>query len=591
MAPRRERIRRVLPRSGGPAGLGRSEQPMQPPRRLGGVVVDFGSLELPCDLRQALADAFWHHYGPRRTHTAVNAWFRVRVFARFVLETRAARSLADLNTELLARYIEWLSRQRGANDTFWSKRTRSVTYGTLRKLLHWLARCRPGLFSPIEYPCNPFPWRNRDGPRRPKVAAAEVRALLRACERDIERLRAERRRADEERAAARQNCSDPLASRGALLACIAERFAGLVPRASVLLSRGNYRCYLAVSKYGRKQIETCLYPGIDTILPYYLAVLIHTAGNAHAIADLGFDCLQSVPLLEDRELLVWSKPRAAALQRRSFRSKGSFEPPVLVRELIEWTQRLRPHAKISEREKLFLLKTTSGVRALSDIVLVQPLRDFEKRHGLTHIAPASIRPSVLTALYRSSGDLVQVKVVANHARLSTTVGYVEAPEVEAQNRARIATLQHAFVGHIEGAARAADADDGGATSKTAAVSMGGSSGIPPGTAVSMFGFDCLDPLSGIAPGTRAGEVCSNFLACFTCPNAVIPRDARTVARLLQARDHLKAAAAYLHPARWEAIYVPPLKILEEDILTRFAARELAQAQKLIPKLASLPPLR
>ena len=43
-------------------------------------------------------------------------------------------------------------------------------------------------------------------------------------------------------------------------------------------------------------------------------------------------------------------------------------------------------------------------------------------------------------------------------------------------------------------------------------------------------------------------------------------DPATVARLLQARDHLQAAAATLHPARWEALYAPQLRILEDDIL-------------------------
>jgi hypothetical protein len=107
----------------------------------------------------------------------------------------------------------------------------------------------------------------------------------------------------------------------------------------------------------------------------------------------------------------------------------------------------------------------------------------------------------------------------------------------------------------------------------------------------MFGFGCTDPFSGIAPGTRAGELCTNFLGCLTCPNAVLGGDARTLARLIQARDHLQAAATQLHPARWDAIYAPQLRILEEDILTRFSARDVADAQRLCASLPPLPPLR
>ena len=214
------------------------------------------------------------------------------------------------------------------------------------------------------------------------------------------------------------------------------------------------------------------------------------------------------------------------------------------------------------------------------------IRSFEARHGLKHLAPASIRPSVLTSLYRATGDLKKVQGIANHVQLSTTVSYVEAPEVEQQNRVRIATLQRAFLGHIGGTSP--PSADGASPRNDGRTSSPSDAGGP---AVSMFGFDCADPLAGIAPGTRAGELCANFLGCFTCPNAVIPRDARTLARLMQARDHLRDAAAHLHPTRWRAVYGPPLTILEEEILPRFSERELAQAQQLVANLLPLPPMR
>jgi hypothetical protein len=107
----------------------------------------------------------------------------------------------------------------------------------------------------------------------------------------------------------------------------------------------------------------------------------------------------------------------------------------------------------------------------------------------------------------------------------------------------------------------------------------------------MFGFDCTDPLAGIAPDTHQGELCTNFLGCFTCPNAIITADAASLARLLQARDHLRAAAGQIHPMRWEAIYAPLLRILEQDILMRFTVGELASAARLQSALPALPELR
>ncbi len=147
-----------------------------------------------------------------------------------------------------------------------------------------------------------------------------------------------------------------------------------------------------------------------------------------------------------------------------------------------------------------------------------------------------------------------------------------------------ATLQNAFLGHLE-AARTKIVPSSPADSSQIRAA------VPPGTAVSLFGFDCKDPLAGIAPGTRAGEICHHFLGCFTCPNAVITGDPTSLARLLETRDHLRASATYLHPARFEAIYAPLLKILEEDILTRFSAAEFAAAATLCRKLPPIPELR
>lgn len=113
----------------------------------------------------------------------------------------------------------------------------------------------------------------------------------------------------------------------------------------------------------------------------------------------------------------------------------------------------------------------------------------------------------------------------------------------------------------------------------------------PGTAVSMFGFSCKDPFSGLAPGSRRGELCTNFLACLTCPNAIIPTDAPTLARLLHARNHLQGATAHIHPARWAAIYGPQLRILDEDLIPRFPARARLEAERLRRTLAPLLPLR
>jgi hypothetical protein len=589
MVARRQRVSRVLSRelagADGKPDRGRADAP----RKLRCMLIDFSSLHLPATVSYALAESFWNHKGVRSYSTLRTYWYNLKIFGRFAAETHTLRSLSDVRSELLVRYIEWLNTQRGRGGQPWSKGTRYSIYMSLHTLLQWLQRCRPGVLGEIEFPFNPFPWKNRDVRRVDTLSAQDLRAILKACEHDITRLRALRENAEQEMAATRASCLDSISTLGQLLQVIDQRFGGMLPPWRVLSGPGFAAFRHALQRYGGStRVRQCLYPLGESLLPYYLAILIHTAGNPEAIAHLDCDCLQPVPLLDDRELLVWAKARAGALQRRSFRSTDSFEPPTLVREILQWTRRLRPLVSTAHRSRLFLFRANDHVTALSASLANKLVTaSFLARHHLPPFSLASIRPSVLTVFYRVSGDLRQVKAIANHAHLSTTVGYVQAPEVAAQNRVRVAALQSAFVGHIEGPKL------NESLPKDIQHIRPSAPGAPPlaGAAVSMFGFDCKDAFAGIAPGTRRGELCGNFLGCFTCPNAVITADAASLARLLQAREHLRAAGGYVHPARWEAIYAPQLRILEEDILTRFSARELTAAEPLCGALPPLPQLR
>lgn len=580
----RPRTRRVLPQSGRVSRSAPRHIPLDEPRQVRRTTIDFRSLGLPREVRFALADAFWNHVGPRGPSAVHVQWYHLRYFGRFVAQTQSVRRLADLDLALLLRYIEWLGQQRTSSGEPWSKSSRSVSYTALRKLLQWLERCRPGLIKPINYPYNPFPGRRREARPRARLAIQQLRSILRACEEDIEHSRTLRLQVAEERNGVQNSKVSLNISRGALLEYIDARCGGIVPSCG---SDQFLKVRAALAAHGgTRQIAPCLYPTSEVIMPYYIAILIHCAGNPHSIAALRTDCLRAIPLLDDREMLVWEKPRASSLQRRTFRRDAPFDPPALVRELLEWTSRLRRRVAPPLRTRLFLYQGQGRIAALAPMHLIYPRRRFAERHQLPDFELAAIRPSVLTAFYRASGDLRQVRSIANHAHLSTTVSYVESPEVQAQNRFRIATLQNALVGHVCEPGRAAST----AEPPTEAVAV--REGIvPAGEAVSMFGFSCLDPFSGVAPGTRPGELCTNFLGCLTCPNAILTHDARTLARLLQARDHLRTARAQIHPARWAAIYAPQLAILEHDILARFSSDEIGQAQRFRGTLPSLPPLQ
>ena len=581
---RRTRMARVLPGQSSAAAVeGAPSTRLDAPRLVRKTLVDFTALHMPEDVRLALAEAFWSHYGVQSADTIKAYWIHVNTLDRFVRESESIKSLADVNRVMLVRYIEWLNAQCRRDGQPWSKARRSAPYTCLRKLLQWLARCRPGVITGIDYPFSPFPWRDRDNQPHAKITANHLRSILDACEQDITQMRSMREAAQAGLAAA----DGGLDTLGGLLQHIDRHCGGIVPTVLERLQPGQHKFYEALARFGgMREVEPCLYPRSESLLPYFLTILIHTAGNPEPIVKLQRDCLQLLPLLDDRQTLVWRKGRTPRMQRRTFSIAAEFEPPALVRELLLWNARLLALAPTTLRDRVFLFKTKGhrAVTALSASIAKRAVKTFCAQHALPAFSLASIRPSVLSAFYRTSGDLRQVRTVANHVRLSTTVRYVEAPEVQALNRTRVAALQSAFVGQFGQQPAPNSTADPVATREVPVA-------LQPAQAVSLFGFGCKDPLAGTAPGTRSGELCMNFMGCFTCPNAIITPEPLIVARLLQARDHLRAAATTLHPARWGAMYAPQLRILEEDILTRFAAREIAAAEPMLTRLPSLPELR
>ena len=589
MGTGRRRIKRVFLRSR--SGANKHADPLRGDRsyKILRNAVDFSSLKLPQELRVALSEAFWSQAPARSPHTLRSYWHRMLVFDRFVVQTHCLACLGDIRRELFVRYIEWLNTQRRSDGKPWSKGTRYATYLGLVTLLQWIQRCRPGVLGEVEFPHNPFPWKNRDTRHHPSLSAEQLRAILRACEEEIAQLRRLREDIDRQRAAARAANSGSIDTLGALLEHIDYQYDGVIPPRSVIRKVAHAQFAQALQQFGGAGvIEPFLFPRAASLLRYYLAILIHTAGNPIPIAELSVECLQAIPLIEDRQLLVWRKARADALQRRAFSMTGTFEPPTLVYEIVRWTQQLRTRALSTHRDRLFLYKGANRITPLSLERLRQLIPVFIAAHRLPHFTMAALRPSVLTAFYRNSGNLSSVKAMANHAHLSTTAGYVRGPEVQAHNRLRVAAIQRAYLGSVAPPSSGNTASTPAAPAGTTVPAMTQAKGR---SAISMFGFDCRDPFAEVAPGTHRGQLCTHFLGCFTCPNAVIAGDAATLARLMQARDHLRDAATYLHPARWSAIYEPQLRVLEEDILTRFTAGELSHAERLHLTLPTLLPLR
>jgi len=167
-----------------------------------------------------------------------------------------------------------------------------------------------------------------------------------------------------------------------------------------------------------------------------------------------------------------------------------------------------------------------------------------------------------------------VSRAAGHSSLGVTVRYVLDPETERDHDRLIAGRQDDLGRMIDGAPVPASAPLN--TSAQRAQAMG---------------FECADPMTGRGPRSRPGELCPEWLWPLTDPGLVIPNEAAYLARLLHVRRHLRTARHQMRQHRFNLIYRPLLRLIDDDIVPRFTdARVIAEAEALVTTLAPLPDL-
>ena len=259
-------------------------------------------------------------------------------------------------------------------------------------------------------------------------------------------------------------------------------------------------------------------------------------------------------LLDRRVVVTWAKGRSSRPQRRSFLRDRGLSVPNLIDRVLALTDGLVAHVAERDSNYLFLYGAVMGNRRVGLIpahLMRLHTRRFAERHGLKDacgkpltLQLVGLRATGLTLAHAALGhDLLKTQALANHASLDTTRLYVDRPAIRAAQAVELGRLQARFVDVVRsGSLDEAPSTAGNAVARTALARNATASG-----------FVCADPLAGIAPGQKVGEPCTAWLGCFTCPNAVIPLDADTLARLLGMRAALSAAKANMAPDRWRAL--------------------------------------
>lgn len=406
----------------------------------------------------------------------------------------------------------------------------------------------------------------------------DMRCYLRACYEDIEQTEKILQKGGRVLSGTVLNDEEGSVSR--LVCELMELGDGRIPPKTIV-NRSGHAYAARISRLGgHKALANSLWLSPEALFPFYLAVLIQIGGNPRAVMTLRRDCVRPHPLRSDIERIVWEKPRATQEQISDFPVGREWSAPSLVRRLISLNNSLVNRCSKSEKCLLFICykPTFDQVGLPSACSFHHEFRRFVVRHDLPHRELRDFRRAVAVEHHRKGRSLAEAQRKLNHVNIGTTLLYSDLSDRSSEHDAVIAHFQGEMIRLSKGRkTRAVPAD---ATTER--------------WADTVFGFRCLDPLGGVAPGSRKGTACSQFFRCASCPGALVPLDdPMVVARLVATREELEATQLRASREGWlnrfEMLYAPTLRILILEILPAVhqSVRERASkidARRFIPIL-------
>ena len=552
------------------------------------------------EMAAAIALGF-RQYGADKTRATRGGVFTgIRKWFDFLKEHDPKRRLVrgrDIDAALVRAFIVWLGAQP------WRIGTQYSSWSNLRSVLRWLMANRPDLVgADVALPYNAFPRKNALTPPRAGLPQDMLDTILAACRKDVATSwehyctgRDALARVDRERVAAIRKLRDlDLSDLGVLMAVVIDRCGGIVPEQKLRRQSppGMWRVSRAIAAGGgAKHFARYLYPDSRMLIPFVIAIGAQTFANPEALLGFTRDCTSEHPLFDSRVIVSWRKGRASKEQRRSFLRDKSLSPPHLIDQVLAMTAPLVSLVRPIDRDKLFLYATVSNERyigVLGGAVAAHQIERFVADHvlrgpdgRLIRFNLVALRTTGLARAHAALGyDLLKTQALANHASLDTTRRYVDQPLARQGQAMELSRLQGVFVNWVRG--------DAPEVRRSLRISRDASADIAAGRNATASGFICRDPLAGAGPEQMPGRLCTAWLGCFTCPNAVIPLDEATLSRLIATRDALVNARGGMLPERFALIYEPKLAILERDILPRFPQPMHADAAKRASSIALAP---
>lgn len=536
--------------------------------------IDFNSLQLPYELAAVILDCFDALTGQNSVETRRQVWRCIRKFAKFLLEVESNLSL-PLAPDILVRFRTWISTQSLGGATCQSH------LNEVRRFLLWIYRNSESiLHSNTLFNVPSFA---RDEPKGlPALNREAVKKILAACYVEIDEVK---NRLDQgRRILLGENLVEGEKGLHRLLNRLLAVGEGAIPTQKALSGVEGISLKEVSYHGGLRNLWRVIAPSPQDVFPFYLAILTQCSGNPMAIRNMSRDCTRVHPIREDRRSLVWMKERSNREQIADFSVSRPRSAPNIVSELLEINEMLVRHAIPRDKKMLFLAKGNGqpGVPCMQMLHIL--LDQFIIRHDLPNFDFKQLRKAGAVLHLRVSNDIQVPRVRLNHRSSKTTVPYTMDEEIKQENDRLINRFQGELVGHSLNVnflekKRNESCDDLAIDAKNA---------------VTIFGFGCKDPYSGMGPGATPGKMCMKFTSCATCPGAIVVLDdVRVVARLMKTSAELDNARRRATEEGWlqrfAMLYDGVKKIVDEELLGRASPTMLEAASSLVD-FVSIPAL-
>lgn len=577
-----------------------------------GKAFDFSEFLSRREIAIAFAEAFHANGLEQKPITRKKSKSNLRFFFTFLHDYETANlimvpivTLKQITTSLLNAYVTWLNDYKSSSRKFLRENTKSLLLGAVREVIRWLKHDRPReMAEDCDLPYNCWSGRARRTQPRAVLSKPDQQALERACLQEIEEIWADfeyGRELIEKSLFHLSQTEQPinLNDLGNCLAYIEHRYEGLIPPLENFLMHNDPELYRAIRRHGgREQVSKYLFPSTRRLIPFILFITSRTFGNIDSILLMNRDCIKDHPVLSSRKTVEWFKGRANALQRRSYPVTGNQNTSILliIEQVLKLTMRLV--SKVGNRDysnRLFLYGTRTGSVSSFDGSgsgnrnFLEALADFRHKHGLAKFSPSNLRATGSDRTDEAmGGDIKARQIVLNHSSAQTTKDHYTSDGIRQRYSERIATLQSKLFdwvrtkGKFDPRVVANDMKD---------LTLEQVEMMANGKNATTAGFVCKNPFDSPQDGESKGKLCSSWLGCFSCENAIIIRDAETLARLFQLESHLIDARSKLNPLRFTLFYEPKLRIIQDDLLPLFVDPVVySDARKVLETLTLLPDL-